>query len=165
MPRQEIIKRILLSILLGFSLSTAITEIGYYVFKTPQDRGPQNVELVIPAGTADRVAHGEASPSIPSNMNFVVGDTLVVKNQDVVSHKLGPLFIPAGSSASLHLDTVSSYAYSCSFSPTQYIGLNVVEATDWSTRLTGFLFGGVPMSALFAVYSIVGIPYKKKPQA
>ena len=37
-------------------------------------------------------------------MSFVVGDTLVVKNEDSVEHQLGPLWIPAGSSASMPLN-------------------------------------------------------------
>ncbi|HEX2696832.1 MAG TPA: hypothetical protein VHM28_03940 [Anaerolineales bacterium] len=132
------------------------------MLRTPQDRGPQEVILTIPAGTAERVARGEKEPSIPSDMIFVQGDTLVVKNQDTALHKLGPMFIPAGTEATMHLDTVASYAYACSFQPGQYIGLDVREATTLKTRLTGILFGGLPIGALFSVYALMGIPYKKK---
>jgi hypothetical protein len=161
MPRREIVKRIILCLLAGFVLGAVITEVSYFLLKTPQDRGPQQIELVIPAGTAEHVAHGEPGPSIPADLTFVVGDTLVVRNEDAVSHQLGPLFIPSGTSASLHLDTVASYAYTCSFRPGQYIGLDVREPVTWSTRLTGVLFTGLPMGLLFALYAIFGAPYKK----
>ncbi len=70
-------------------------------------------------------------------MTFVVGDTLVVVNQDSVDHQLGPLWIPPGTSASLNLDTEQNYAFQCSFQPTKVFGLDVHEpvtlthATDW----------------------------------
>lgn len=161
MPRNEIIKRVLLSVAAGLLISALISELSYIFLRTPEDRPPQDIVLVIPAGTAERVARGEAEPSIPSDMIFVVGDTLVVRNQDNVVHRLGPLFIPAKSEASLNLDTVASYAYVCSFRPGQYIGLDVREATTLRTRLVGILFGGLPMGVLFAVYAVLGIPHKK----
>ena len=162
MPRKEIVKRILLSVAAGLLISALISEFSYIFLRTPQDRGPQQIVLVVPAGTAERVARGEAEPSIPADMIFVVGDTLIVRNQDNVAHRLGPLFIPAGAEASLKLDTIASYAYECTFRPGQYIGLDVREATTLRTRLVGILFGGLPMGALFAVYAVLGIPYKKK---
>jgi len=164
MPRNEIIKRVIYSLAAGLLISALISEFSYLLLRTPQDRAPQQIVLVIPAGTAERVARGETEPSIPADMVFVVGDTLVVRNQDDVVHRLGPLFIPAGAEASLNLDTVASYAYACTFRPGQYIGLDVREATTLKTRLVGVLFGGLPMGVLFAVYSVLGIPYKKKPE-
>src|SRR5262245_30282302 len=111
MPRRVIIKRIWWSLLAGILLGALITEASYFLLKTPQERPPQTVELVIPAGTAEHVAQGHESPSIPSDMVFMAGDTLVVRNEDTTSHQLGPLFIPAGASASLYLGIVSSYTY------------------------------------------------------
>src|SRR5690242_10998177 len=137
MTRREIIKRIGLSILAGLLISGLVSEFSYLLLRTPQDRGPQQILLTIPAGTAAMVAHGEVPPSIPSDMVFVAGDILLVRNLDSVAHELGPLYIPAGADASLHLDSVASYAYTCSFRPGQYIGLDVRAATTWQTRLLG----------------------------
>jgi hypothetical protein len=94
-------------------------------------------------------------------MFFVVGDTLVVKNNDSVHHELGPLWIPAGSSASLSLNDAQSYAFSCSFEPRQTFGLTVQEALTISTRLYGLLLSGVPAGILLALYTLV-MPAKKK---
>lgn len=162
MPRNEIIKRVAWSVLAGLLLSALISEFAYVLLRTSPDRGPQKIELTIPAGTAERVARGETDPAIPSDMVFVAGDTLIVKNRDTVAHKLGPLFIPAGAESSLNLDSVSSYAYACSCQPDKYIGIEVREATTLKVRLLGILLGGLPMGLLFSVYSILGIPYKKK---
>ena len=159
-PLRTIIIRIITSILLGLLIGAAINEISF-LFLRETTRAPKVIELVIPDGTAEKVARGETPPTIPDSMTFVVGDTLLVKNNDRSAHELGPLWIPAGTSASLHLDVVQSYAYSCSFQPGQYFGLDVHEALTTGTRLYGIFYIGLPMGILMAAYAII-IPMKKK---
>jgi len=91
----------------------------------------------------------------------VVGDTLVVKNEDVVDHKLGPLWIPANSSAQLPLGNVESFAFECTFQPSKYFGLDVQEPLTIGTRAFGIIFAGLPMGILIALYSFI-MPAKKK---
>lgn len=158
--KSSIIKRILISMLLGITLAAITTEVSYQVLKR-ENREPRRVELVIPAGTAESIAKGEVPPSIPVDMNFVVGDTLVVVNQDEVDHQLGPMWIPPGTSASLNLDTEQNYILQCSFQPTKVFGLDVHQPVTLMTRLTGIFFAGFPLGALFAVYSVL-ITFNKK---
>ena len=152
--KPSLIKRIIISMLLGIILAAITTEISYQVLKR-ENREPRRVELVIPAGTAESVAEGNVPPSIPVDMNFVVGDTLVVVNQDEVDHQLGPLWIPPGTSASLNLDTEQNFILECSFQPTSIFGLDVHQPVTLGTRLSGILFAGFPLGALFAVYSVL----------
>jgi hypothetical protein len=159
--KSSIFKRIFFSFLLGILVAGVTTELAYQVLKR-ENREPQRVELVIPAGTAQDVASGQAPPGIPDDMNFVVGDTLVVTNQDEVDHQLGPLWIPAGTSASLNLDTEENYSMDCSFQPGKVLGMDVRQPVTLGTRLTGILFAGFPLGALFAVYSILISPGKKE---
>lgn len=147
--------------LLGVLIAGAMSEISFQVLKR-ENREPQRVNLVIPAGTAERVARGEVPPTIPEDLAFVVGDVLVVINEDSVDHQLGPLWIPPGTSASLSLDNEQKFAFQCSFQPTKYLGLDVREPVTLGTRLTGILFAGFPLGALFAVYSILVIKPKDK---
>jgi hypothetical protein len=161
---KPIIKRILISVLLGLAVATVTTEISYQVLKR-ENREPQEIELLIPAGTAQDVASGQTPPGIPDDMNFVVGDTLVVVNQDEVDHQLGPLWIPPGTSASLSLDAEENYILDCSFQPGKVLGIDVLQPVTLGTRLTGILFAGFPLGALFAVYSIVIASDKKKEKA
>jgi hypothetical protein len=164
MPSTKVIaKRILISLLLGLLLGVAVSEIPF-IFLRETARPPQEIVLTIPAGTAEQVARGEQPPSIPQNMIFVVGDTLVVNNQDAVDHKLGPLWIPANSSAQLSLDQEESFAYECTFQPGSYFGLDVRESLTLSTRLYGITFAGLPIAILIALYSFV-IPVKKNVNA
>jgi hypothetical protein len=158
------IKRILISMLLGVLLAAISTEVAYQLLKR-ENRDPQAIELVIPPGTAQNVAQGKIAPSLPEDMTFVVGDTLVVVNQDVVDHQLGPLWIPPGTSASLNLDTEQNYILDCSFQPAKVFGIDVYQPVTLGTRLTGILFAGFPLGALFAVYSILLSPDKKKEKA
>lgn len=159
-PANIIIKRLFISLLLGLLIGAAINEISF-LFLRGTARPPQDIVLAIPLGTAEQVARGEQPPSIPENMVFVVGDTLIVKNEDSVDHKLGPLWIPANTSASLSLDREESLAFECSFQPTRYFGLDVQEPLTIGTRVFGILFSGLPMAILIAVYSII-MPEKKR---
>src|SRR5687767_3203416 len=100
MPNKNPIKRILGSFAIGILIGLAISEVTF-LFLRETARPPRVIEIVIPAGTAELVARGEQPPSLPEDMTFVVGDTLLVKNQDIVDHQLGPLWIPPGASARL----------------------------------------------------------------
>ena len=164
MPSTKIIvKRILISLLVGLLLGVAIGEIPF-LFLRETARAPKEIVLTIPVGTAERVSRGEQPPSIPQNMIFVVGDLLIVDNQDVVDHKLGPLWIPANSSAQLSLNEKESFAYECTFQPGSYFGLDVREPLTLSTRIYGITYAGLPIAILIALYSLV-IPVKNNKNA
>lgn len=158
-PRNILIKRLLISLAVGLLLGLAISEIPF-LFLQETARPPQEVVLTIPLGTADQVARGEQPPSIPTDMVFVVGDVLVIRNDDTVDHKLGSLWIPARSSAQLALGQEENLAYECSFQPGNYFGLDVREALTLGTRIYGILFAGLPLGVLIALYSII-MPVKK----
>lgn len=161
MSRSFIIKRILFSIVLALLVGVLISEVPF-LFLQETARAPREIVLTIPPGTAEQVARGEQPPSIPVNMTFVVGDTLVVKNEDSVDHKLGPLWIPANSAAQLSLDQEESFAYECTFQPGQYFGLDVHESLTTGTRVYGILYIALPMAILIALYSFVFAPQKKE---
>jgi hypothetical protein len=149
-------------LLIVLVVSVIITGLGNEVFFRLQsgeaDRAPRKVELVIPVGTAEKIRQGEQEPDIPEEMVFVAGDVLVVRNEDIESHQLGPLWIPANSSASLNLDQPMQYAYRCSFQATNYMGLDVRQPTTFSTRLQG-LFLTAPATMIFLfLYSLLVYP-------
>lgn len=161
MLENAVLKRFLLFLVAGLVFGSLLAEIPF-VLMPHSTRSPQQILLVIPAGTAEQVARGQQPPAIPQGMVFVVGDTLRVRNDDSIEHQLGPLFIPPGSSASLALETQENYQFQCSFTQSKYFGLNVTEPLTMSTRLTAILLGGLPMGMLLAVYSLVMWPARKK---
>lgn len=160
-PKNFVLKRLLFSVGLALLIGVLISEVPF-LFLRETARAPREIVLTIPAGTAQQIARGEQPPSIPENMTFVVGDRLVVKNEDSVDHKLGPLWIPANSSAQLPLDQEESFAYECTFQPGQYFGLDVREPLTPGTRLYGILYVALPMAILIALYSFIFTPQKKE---
>lgn len=160
-PKSFVIKRILLGIVLGLVLAVLITEVPF-LFLRETARAPREIVLTIPAGTAEQVRRGDQPPSIPENMTFVVGDKLVVRNEDSVNHRLGPLWIPANSSAQLSLDQEESLAYECTFQPGNYFGLDVREPLTLSTRIYGILYIALPMAILIALYGLIFTPKQKE---
>ena len=150
------------------ALSTAFVavfnEAVYLLQKDPHDRAPQTIELVIPQGTAARVEAGEDDPTIPEEMVFVLGDTLLVRNEDSTSHQLGPIWVPAGATASLAMGEPAKLAYSCSFSTTRYLNLDVRQPTTLGTRVTALLLAAPTMTALIYIYSLLVFPVGGKPR-
>jgi hypothetical protein len=161
MSKNDIIRRLLLSAGLGLLIGVTISEVPF-LFLRETARAPREILLTIPAGTSKQVARGERPLSIPENMTFVVGDRLVVKNEDSIDHKLGPLWIPANSSAQLSLDQEENLAYECSFQPGKYFGLDVREPLTPRTRLYGIFYVALPMAILIALYSFVISPKKNE---
>lgn len=155
------LKRIIVSLLIGIVLGAVISELSFILLHETA-RPPQDVVLTIPAGTAAQVARGEQPPSIPQDMIFVVGDTLVMKNEDNVDHKLGQLWIPANSTARLPLNEEENVAFECSFQATNTFGLDVRQALTLGTRIYGILYAGLPIGMLIFVYSYVMPPKKKE---
>ena len=158
-----VLKRILFSLLIGLLAGALISEIPF-LFLQETARPAQEILLTIPTGTSEQIARGEQPPSIPENMAFVVGDVLVVENKDSVDHKLGPVWIPANSSARLPLNREESLAFECTFQSDNYLGIDVHQPLTFGTRLYGIISVGLPLGILIALYSLV-IPARKKENA
>jgi hypothetical protein len=152
--------RMAASMVAGIVLGAVISEASFFFLGSEGTRPPNVVEIDIPAGTASRVAEGQSDPLLPPSMTFVLGDTLVVRNLDSVTHQLGPLLIPAGTSSSMHMEAAQDYSAVCSFQPTKYVGLKVLSPLTLGTRLVGVLEAGIPMGLLFVLYGLFAIPAK-----
>lgn len=150
--------RLAIALAISAAFVLAFNEITYFFLKEASDRAPQAVQIVIPAGTAERVAGGEEVTSIPDELTFVVGDVLEVINQDSADHQLGPLYIPAGRTASLALDIPEKQSYSCSFQSTQYLSLDVRAATTLGDRIIAFSLGVPTLAVLLFLYSLAARP-------
>jgi len=154
--------RLLIGSVLGIVIAWATNEVTFHFLRSPSSRAPQEISLPIPPGTAERIEGGDGAPLVPSGMVFVVGDTLVVENHDTVNHELGPLFIPAGSRATLRLEAAEKYSYSCTFTPSKSFGLDVQPPVTGMTRLVGAVLAGLPLGMLIALYSLVASPGRSK---
>jgi hypothetical protein len=153
--------RFLTSFLIALLLVGVINEAAHLIQKEKTDRLPEIVELTIPSGTADLVAAGVAESTIPTSLIFVIGDTLLVRNEDAVPHELGPLYIPAGTSASLVIENANKYTLGCTFQPSQYLDFDVRSRTTTNSRLQAFALATPPMTMFLFIYSILVFPLKQ----
>ncbi len=155
--------RVAVGLVIGLLFGFLLSETSYLLTpgKQSAEREPQEVTLVIPYGTSDQVQAGVYNRSLPSDMTFVQGDILIVKNEDVVPHQLGPLWVPANTSSALKLETVNEYSYECTFQPTKFMGLDVRPSVTASTRLEATLAIGLPTGMMLALYSYM-LPGRKK---
>ncbi len=161
--RKELVLRMLVFLVIGVVAAAVISEVTFRLQGDTTSRDPQTIQLVIPAGTAAKVAAGQSV--MPAGQVFVVGDTLQVKNEDSVTQTLGPLVIPPGSSASMKLDQAGNLSYTCSFQPTKYYGMDVQPGLTLGTRLEASLLAGLPLGLLLGIYSLVAKPLKPKAKA
>jgi hypothetical protein len=120
----------------------------------PTSRPAQVVELVLPIGTADRVAAGEPAPTIPDGLRLATGDTLLVRNEDSVDHQLGPMWIPAGTTGQLVFPRTVSGRYSCSFTPAGTFGIAVEQRLTGFERFVYILVAGLPFAAVLTAVSV-----------
>lgn len=114
-------------------------------------RGPQQVDFVIPLGTAELVKQGQDVPSIPAKWVFVQGDVLAIRNQDVTNHQLGPFWVPSKTTLNVPLDQATSYSYLCTAHPSGAIGLEVRPRDSLLMTLFPTLAYGLPMGLAMAI--------------
>ncbi|HWP63818.1 MAG TPA: hypothetical protein VNO86_10135 [Candidatus Binatia bacterium] len=120
-----------------------------------ESRDPEIVLVAIPAGTAERIARGETTSPIPANVSLRPGDTLVVRNDDVVGHAFGGYAIAPGTILSLPVGSADRGRFVCSFHPSGTLALDVVEPpSPGGIVLTGLLVG-LPLGLLLGGLSIL----------
>jgi len=160
-----IMARVIICLLAGIFGGWVISEGSYQLNKNPEARDEANkVVLEIPEGTAERLSKGESASDIPTSLTFVVGDLLVVKNDDTVSHQLGPVWVPPKSSGVLQIDIPDEYSYACSFGETQVFGLTVLPQLTPASRLQGAMTIGLPTALILGLYSTIVWPIRKPEQ-
>ena len=156
------IVRLVVVVFIALGAAFLINEGAYLLQRDKIDRAPTTIQLVIPAGTAERVAQGQPAPGIPEKMTFIVGDVLEVKNEDVEDHQLGPVWVPPGATGSLVLKEANRFSYSCSFAPDRYLGLDVRQPAGFATRLTGLAISAPTLAVFLFIYSLLVVPVKPR---
>lgn len=153
--------RIGLSIVVGLIFGWLVSETSFQLSPDLNQLEPDRIEVVIPAGTSAKLEAGQPV-SVPQSVTFVIGDILVVKNEDSVSHQLGPVWVPARSSGVLQVGSGDkSFTYQCSFTASRSFGLDIQPAINTWVRLQGILAIGLPTGVILALYTLA-VPYKKE---
>ncbi len=158
--------RLIISLIFGMLGAWGISELSYQLLKDPNARDQaRRIELVIPPGTAEKVAAGEPVLSLPEKMTFVEGDLLVVKNLDSVSHQLGPVWVPPQSSGVLEVGKANTYQYACTFQTSRLFGIEVKPNLTVETRIQGVVLMGLPSAAMLWLYSFLIFPIRSREEA
>jgi hypothetical protein len=150
---------------IAFMISLAFNEITYAIQKEPTDRAPATFTVVVPHGTDARIKAGEQVSLLPEDITFVVGDVLEVKNNDSVSHQLGPIWTPPGATGKLVMEKATRASYTCSFQSSQYLGFDVRPAVTVSTRITALFLTVPTLAVLVFLYSLAWRPIKLGPKS
>ena len=111
----------------------------------PQAR---TVELVIPNGTAARIALGEVVDTLPTSLLLRRGDTLSLVNQDVQPHRIGSVWVDPDMSTRTIVtkEFQSAGSLLCSFHPGGSIGVAPQSRPGLGATIIPTLFLIFPLS-------------------
>ena len=76
-------------------------------------RPPKTIELVVPKGARKRLDAGEAVVVMPNKLEFRVGDRIVIRNEDIVNHSVGPYHVRPGEEFTFTFGSPGRYAGYC----------------------------------------------------
>lgn len=133
-----------LAVGLVLSLAATLASGGF------EERPPEIVLVAIPAGTAERIARGEATNPIPGDLRLRPGDTLVIRNDDVVGHAFGGYAIAAGTAFVLPVGAADGGRFVCSFHPSGSLALEVEGPVSPAGIAVTSLLVGLPIGLLLA---------------
>lgn len=74
------------------------------------------MELVVPAGTMDRLNAGEDVDVMPRRLELRVGDTLLIRNDDKWPHDVGPYRVGANTELKLKYQAPGEFEGECPLS-------------------------------------------------
>lgn len=80
------------------------------------DPEPRTVTIVVPKGTGVRLAMGEKVEIMPTRLEFRVGDTIEIRNEDLADHSVGPYQVKAGQRFKLRYGAPGVYEGYCPLS-------------------------------------------------
>jgi hypothetical protein len=85
--------------------------------------------IVIPDGTAERIAAGETDSTPPHRIEMVVGvqDVLVIRNEDTVWHQVGPYRIAPGRTLTQRFSQPGVIRQACTITPGQQVEIVIRE--------------------------------------
>ena len=97
-------------------------------FETVDDAAGATYEYVIPAGAGEALDAGEPLTVLPGSLTTTVGETIVIVNDDVRGHSVGPWFVGAGETLRQEFTTAGTFEGVCTVHPSGEFVLEVVDA-------------------------------------
>lgn len=107
----------LVGIILGVGLlAVAVGGLAFIIFGDDSGgskRVGSDYTIVVPAGTGDRIDAGEPVDLMPADLQLGVNDTLVIENEDVRTHVVGPFTVRAGETVRHQFNQAGTYTGVC----------------------------------------------------
>jgi len=92
-----------------------------------EEAAPEVVELVVPDGTAARLRAGEDVVVMPERLELEVGQTLVIRNEDVEAASVGPYSVAAGKTLSVRYGQPGTFEGVCPLSENDRYEIVITE--------------------------------------
>lgn len=116
------------------------------------------VALDVPPGTAAAIARGEQPDVIPSTLLLRRGDTLAIRNEDDVVHRVGLMSIAPGRTERVTVDEamLNGPALLCTIHPSGALSISALARPGIEATIFPTLFAGIPIawSVLTAIFII-----------
>lgn len=111
-------RSVLLALVLVASLAALVLVI--------QSQGSSEVvRVAVAAGTAERIADGEALELLPPTLEVTVGDRLEIVNDDDVTHQVGPYTVAPGQTLRQSFTSPGTLEGACTLHPSGAIRIVV----------------------------------------
>lgn len=130
--RRKIIEAVVL--IVGSMLFVGTLSSIALLIYTDGSRQPTVRTIVIPEGANDLIAQGQNPLEIDSTWSFLADDTLVLDNQDDVTHVLGTWTVPANTIRRFELQPAYGGFFVCSLHPSGAITLDI-KPRDYDVKL------------------------------
>lgn len=115
------------------------------------------VSLEVPLGTAAAVARGESPDVIPTTLLLRRGDTLAVRNEDDVVHRIGLYSIAPGHTERMVVDEamLSGARLLCTIHPSGALSISALARPGIEATIIPTLIAGIPISFALVVAMMV----------
>jgi hypothetical protein len=106
------------------------------------------VALEVPRGTAAAIARGERPEVIPSTLLLRRGDTLAIRNDDDVVHRVGLVSIAPNYTERITVDAamLSGPALLCTIHPSGALSISALARPGIEATIFPTLFAGIPIA-------------------
>jgi hypothetical protein len=111
--RDPAVRRLLKALVAALAAVVAVTAVAGCGGDGGDSGEGRVVEIVVPLGTQERLDRGEDVVVMPAELRFEVGDTLLIRNQDVSDHPVGPYRVRAGQEFELRYGAPGHYVGMC----------------------------------------------------
>lgn len=112
------------------TLALALVVLGAVAYRASVLREEaRRLEIVIPAGTAERLAAGDVTDAPPHRIELVLGvqDVLVIRNEDAMWHEVGPYRVAPGHTLTQRFREPGRVVQACTMVPGKQVEIVVRE--------------------------------------